>query len=78
MGIVFDLIQFQKVLDDSVLPFDHHFLNDVPPFDAINPTSENLARFIYEDLEKKLPKFVQIVSVEIFEMPDYSVTYSKN
>ena len=78
MGIVFDLIQFQKVLDESVAKFDHQFLNEVPPFDVINPTSENLARIIYNDLETKLVDFVQIESVEIFEMPDYSVIYSKN
>ena len=33
---------------------DHKFLNDVVPFDTLNPSAENMARWFYEEMEKLL------------------------
>ena len=48
----------ELVLDGNDLvavlgPYDHGYLNSVPPFDEINPTAENLARVVYEALEAR-------------------------
>ena len=31
---------------------DHQFLNDIPPFDVLNPSAENMARYIYDELQR--------------------------
>lgn len=42
-GMVVDFTHIKKEVQDK---FDHHYLNDIPPFDTINPTAENMAKYI--------------------------------
>jgi 6-pyruvoyltetrahydropterin/6-carboxytetrahydropterin synthase len=51
-GMVFDLKRLKEILYERVVePFDHKFLNlDVPPFDQIVPTLENMALEIWRRL----------------------------
>lgn len=53
-GILFDFSILKKLLARAVEPLDHADLNKVAPFDRINPSSENLARHIWEFLEKEI------------------------
>ena len=53
---------------------DHTNLNEAPPFDHINPSSEHLARFIHEQLTSRLSLVVQ--QVQVYESPDAWVTYT--
>jgi 6-pyruvoyltetrahydropterin/6-carboxytetrahydropterin synthase len=46
---------FQPLFDQ----LDHHYLNEVPGLE--NPTSENLARWIWERLQPRLPGLSQVV-----------------
>jgi len=55
--------------------FDHTCLNDAPPFDKINPSSENIAATIYKELQPKLAG-VSIVAVEVWESPESGVSYT--
>jgi 6-pyruvoyltetrahydropterin/6-carboxytetrahydropterin synthase len=50
MGVVIDFQVLKDKLDAIVAPFDHTCINTVKPFDEINPTAENFARFIYDKL----------------------------
>lgn len=55
---------------------DHHHLNDVPPFDVENPSSENLARFLYRQLQAALADTaVRLVSVAVSEKEASKATY---
>jgi len=74
-GMVMDLMALQKSLDRVLEDFDHRVLNEVPPFDRLNPTSENLARIIHERLVAALDS-VDVESVEVFETDDFSVIYT--
>ena len=60
---------------------DHHFINEVPPFDEINPTAENLAYFIYQTLRQQLtaqnPR-LKLKYIQIWETPTASATYSED
>jgi len=78
MGMVIDLFDLKKILDDCLEQFDHRIINEVQPFDKINPTSENLAQYIYEYIEKQLPENIKIVQIEIFETEKFSVIFSKS
>lgn len=49
VGILFDFGKVKKIKDK----FDHKFINEIPPFDTINPTAENLSEYFYEMLKKE-------------------------
>jgi 6-pyruvoyl-tetrahydropterin synthase len=47
----------QKKTEEVVSQFDHRDLNTTPPFDhALNPTSENIARYFFDELKKHMPR----------------------
>ena len=75
-GMAYDFTDLKKHLNGILDRFDHTCLNDVPPFDKINPSSEHLAATIYERLKKKLAGTpVSVSSVEVWESPQSWVTY---
>lgn len=59
-GMVMDFKLMREALKGILDGLDHAYLNKVPPFDAVNPTSENLARHIFKQLKKKLPALSSI------------------
>jgi 6-pyruvoyltetrahydropterin/6-carboxytetrahydropterin synthase len=75
-GIVIDFHELKEISREVVSSLDHSFLNDVFPFTEINPSSENIARWIYDSLKKKLQKKNCIVSsVTVWENDSSSATY---
>ena len=73
------LIDFKKLrgkLREVLASFDHRHLNEIAPFDVENPSSENLARFIYRALEKALDgEAARLVSVSVSEKEASKATY---
>src|ERR1700756_5407391 len=55
-GMVLDLKELKEILNREVVdPYDHRFLNhEVPPFDRVVPTTENIARDIWQRLDARL------------------------
>lgn len=77
IGIAYDFVELKRHLNGIISRFDHTCLNDVPPFDKINPSSENIAATIYNELQTKLTEApVSISSVEVWESPQSGVAYS--
>jgi 6-pyruvoyltetrahydropterin/6-carboxytetrahydropterin synthase len=77
IGLAYDFTDLKAHLNSILERYDHTCLNDVKPFDKINPSSENLAAEIYKELKKKLAKDqVKITSVAAFETPHQGVTYT--
>ncbi len=77
-GMVFDLKRLKDVLQSEVLdPMDHRFLNcEVPPFDRIVPTTENLAIEIWRRLEQRLGgDGARLHAVRLYETEDLYVEY---
>jgi 6-pyruvoyltetrahydropterin/6-carboxytetrahydropterin synthase len=77
VGIVYDFKDLKSNLMSILDNYDHAYLNEVPPFDAINATAENLARVIYEQMETLLPKGIALVEVGVWESPIAKLTYRK-
>ncbi len=75
VGLAYDFTVLKQALDPIIGRFDHTNLNDVPPFDEVNPSSENIARIIYEELQGSI-KGARLASVEVWESPDAWVIYS--
>ena len=78
-GMVLDLKELKEILNrEIVAPYDHRFLNyEVPPFDRIVPTAENIARDIWQRLERPLNSpGHRLHAVRVYETPDLYVDYS--
>jgi 6-pyruvoyltetrahydropterin/6-carboxytetrahydropterin synthase len=74
-GMIADLVAFQKAVDDYVVePFDHTFLNkDIPYFEKVVPTAENIAVHIRDLLEEPISKIgAQLYKVKLIESPNNS------
>ena len=77
IGIAYDFVELKQHLRDILTKFDHTCLNDVPPFDKINPSSENIASIIYNELQPKLVGVpVTLSSVGVWESPQTGVSYT--
>ena len=76
MGMAFDFTEIKKHLREILERFDHICLNEIEPFDKINPSSENIATTIYNELKHHLKdERVSIYSVDVWESPDSCATY---
>ena len=77
VGMAYDFVELKRHLSDILSRFDHTCLNEVLPFDKINPSSENIASTIYAELDSNLTEApVTLVSVEVWESPQTGVAYS--
>ena len=77
VGLAYDFTVLKQQLADILSRFDHTCLNDMPPFDKINPSSENIASTIYNELKLKVAKApVSLSCVEVWESPESGVAYS--
>jgi 6-pyruvoyltetrahydropterin/6-carboxytetrahydropterin synthase len=76
IGLAYDFTDLKRHLNDILSRFDHTCLNDVPPFDKINPSAENIAATIYDELKSRLAADpIALVSVEAWESPEQGVIY---
>jgi 6-pyruvoyltetrahydropterin/6-carboxytetrahydropterin synthase len=77
IGLAYDFTELKAHLNEVVSRFDHTNLNDIPPFDKINPSSENIAANIYKELKSRLSgDKVALTAVEVWESPQTGVSYS--
>jgi 6-pyruvoyltetrahydropterin/6-carboxytetrahydropterin synthase len=76
IGLAYDFTELKRHLGEVLARFDHTSLNDVPPFDKINPSSENIAAEIYAKLEGHFSGGVSLASVGVWESPESRVSYS--
>jgi 6-pyruvoyltetrahydropterin/6-carboxytetrahydropterin synthase len=77
-GMVFDLRELKEILNQEVVePMDHRFLNrEVPPFDRVTPTTENIAREIWRRIDPRLSQEgVRLHNVRLYETADLYVDY---
>ena len=78
-GMVFDLKRLKELIQQTVLdPMDHRFLNyEVPPFDKVVPTAENVAAEIWRRLK---PHFdsgrAKLSNIRLYETEDLYVDYA--
>lgn len=73
-GLAIDFRDAKKMLKDVVEKLDHAYLNDLKVLKKMNPTSENLARFIYDGIKKKTEN---IKSVSVWENENSRAVYTE-
>ncbi len=74
-GMLVDFAELKRIFEDILEELDHRNLNDIPPFDEINPSSENLARYLFERADERMPEVVSVASVQVYESSTSSATY---
>ncbi|MCK4667220.1 6-carboxytetrahydropterin synthase QueD [Candidatus Dependentiae bacterium] len=78
-GMLIDFKVLKKILNKILEELDHKFLNEVPPFDKLNPTAENIANYIYFKVEESLnsPE-LEVSRVKIWESENSYAVFSKD
>lgn len=78
VGLAYDFSELKKHTRELAGYLDHRFLNEIPPFNEINPSAENIAAWFYEQLSSRIPdERVHIESITIWENERSAVTYSE-
>ena len=76
IGIVYDFTELKKHLNGILDELDHHVLNELPYFEKVNPSSENLAVYIFDKMKAALAgEDVEVVSAEVWESDTSSAKY---
>jgi 6-pyruvoyltetrahydropterin/6-carboxytetrahydropterin synthase len=76
-GLLMDFVVLKKILQGVIDRLDHQWLNDFPPFDVLNPSAENIAKYIYDEVIKGIngQNGVHLGSVRLWETDTSSATY---
>ncbi len=75
-GLLMDFVELRAAIKALAERLDHRFLNDLAPFDQLNPSAENLARYFGDELEPRVRAHgLRIDSVTIWETDTTSATY---
>ncbi len=76
IGIAVDFHELKRLANEVTSSLDHAFLNNVFPFTEINPSSENIAKWIYDSLKKKInTDYVNLTAITVWESETASATY---
>ena len=76
LGMVMDFKVLKKEVRAFLGRLDHTYLNDIEPFNRVNPSSENLARFIFDGLSKRINRDgLRVKKVTVWESDDAHATY---
>ena len=78
VGFCLDFKDLDDILWKVIGPFDHNNFNDFAPFDKLNPTAENIARYFFDELKKLLPQNIRLEKISIWETDTYLVEYFEN
>jgi len=76
-GLLMDFVELKRVLLSVIDRLDHQWLNDYPPFNVLNPSAENIAKYIYDEVRQgiRAADGVRIESVRLWETDTSSATY---
>jgi 6-pyruvoyltetrahydropterin/6-carboxytetrahydropterin synthase len=77
IGLLVDFGELKEAADEIVKYLDHRNINELPPFDEeLNPSAENLARYILERVASQVgDERVSVYKVRCFETPTSVATY---
>jgi len=77
MGLVMDFHQLKTMVDNIVTEFGNMALERIEYFQRNSPSAESVAKYIYEELESKLPKDVKLNHVRVVEEAGCSAKFVK-
>jgi 6-pyruvoyltetrahydropterin/6-carboxytetrahydropterin synthase len=77
VGFVMDFRRLRATVDEITEGFGDGRFDSIDYFQRHNPSAENVAKYIYDKLEPRLPKGVKLRSIRVVEEPGCSAKFSK-
>ena len=77
-GLLVDFVDVKRLMERIIERLDHQHLNEIPPFDVVNPSAENIAEYLCREMQQGLeggPVPVRVRSVRVWETDIQSATY---
>ena len=76
IGIGIDFRDIKKAIKEVLEGLDHFNLNELPAFENTNPSSENIAKYLYQEIGKKFNfESVSVSKVKVCETPGAGAFY---
>jgi 6-pyruvoyltetrahydropterin/6-carboxytetrahydropterin synthase len=78
LGMAIDFKEIKKAARLATGELDHRYLNEIPPFDELNPTAENIAHHLYRRLSEELnSERVKVSAITLWETERACVRYTE-
>lgn len=76
-GLLVDFLEVKALMNKVIDYLDHQYINDLKPFDELNPSAENLAKYFHDEIRAGLGQEnpVEIAEVKIWETDITSAAY---
>ncbi len=78
-GLLLDFKLLKQVLKPVIERIDHQMLNDLEPFTTLNPSAENIAKYLYDETNRQLARVtgdrVRVKDCTIWETESTTATY---
>lgn len=75
-GLLVDFHKMEDALRAVLAPYSNRLMNEVPPFDRINPSAELFAQYIAITMGSRVPRGVRVASTTVSEAPGCTATYA--
>ncbi|MDP2682573.1 MAG: 6-carboxytetrahydropterin synthase QueD [Deltaproteobacteria bacterium] len=76
IGLAVDFKILKRTLENIIERLDHKYLNEIQPFDKENPSSENIARYIFKQFQKEIKgKDIKAARVKVWESENAAAVY---
>ncbi|HYG98133.1 MAG TPA: 6-carboxytetrahydropterin synthase QueD [Terriglobales bacterium] len=79
IGLLYDFRDVKVVMNDIIDRIDHQMLNEIAPFDTVNPSAENMAKYFYDEMNTRLREKgdgrVRVTKVKLWETDTTTATY---
>jgi len=73
--MLIDFTDLKRILKEVLSKFDHGYLNDISPFDKVNPTAENIAKYMHHKVKLQITNYKLQIKVAIWETEKNSAGY---
>jgi 6-pyruvoyltetrahydropterin/6-carboxytetrahydropterin synthase len=76
-GLLVDFLDLKRLTDEVIEYLDHRFINDLAPFDVLNPSAENIAKYFHDRVSAGMHSEtgVRIAEVRVWETDTSSALY---
>jgi len=78
VGLLYDFVHLKQIIQAVIRSLDHKYLNELSPFDVLNPSAENIARHVYQEAARQMrpsPNGARISGITVWETDVTSATY---
>ena len=77
-GMLVDFGDIKKIFHAVLETLDHEYLNDLPPFRDLSPSAENIAMYIYHEINRTPFERARLLSVAVWETPTQRAIYRES